>query len=151
MPQMLRVRIYIYYSAKGQECQDVLRELPPLHLREMLQQQQLRGGGQQQQQQLGGLEQQLGGGGEKRTLALLALAATYLIQIMISMIFDYGSTSTTVLYTCTLYDQGELFVEQFSLLYVRYGVGVYTSTTVRNTGIKLGKSGSNYEIAVESL
>ena len=67
------------------------------------------------------------------------------------MIFDYGSTSTTVLYTCTLYDQGELFVEQFSLLYVRYGVGVYTSTTVRNTGIKLGKSGSNYEIAVESL
>ena len=44
---------------------------------------------------------------------------------MISMIFDYGSTSTTVLYTCTLYDQGELFVEQFSLLYVRYGVGVY--------------------------
>ena len=72
---------------------------------------------------------------------------------MISMIFDYGSTSTTVLYTCTLYDQGELFVEQFSLLYVRYGVGVYTSTTptVRNTGIKLGKSGSNYEIAVESL
>ena len=148
MPQMLRVRSCIYSSAKGQE---LLRELPPLHLREMLQQQQLRGGGQQQQQQLGGLEQQLGGGGEKRTLALLALAATYLIQIMISMIFDYGSTSTTVLYTCTLYDQGELFVEQFSLLYVRYGVGVYTSTTVRNTGIKLGKSGSNYEIAVESL
>ena len=151
MPQMLRVRSSIYSSAKGQECQDVLRELHPLHLREMLQQQQLRGGGQQQQQQLGGLEQQLGGGGEKRTLALLALAATYLIQIMISMIFDYGSTSTTVLYTCTLYDQGELFVEQFSLLYVRYGVGVYYSTTVRNTGIKLGKSGSNYEIAVESL
>ena len=147
---MLRVRICIYSSAKGQECHDVLRELPPLHLRDMLQQQQLRGG-EQQQQQLGGLEQQLGGGGEKRTLALLALAATYLIQIMISMIFDYGSTSTTVLYTCTLYDQGELFVEQFSLLYVRYGVGVYTSTTVRNTGIKLGKSGSNYEIAVESL
>ena len=66
-----------------------------------------------------------GGGGEKRTLALLALAATYLIQIMISMIFDYGSTSTTVLYTylytaLALYDQGELFVEQFfSLLLYR--------------------------------